>query len=178
MAARKKARPFLKAADSDVPVERSIESIKEMVRKYGASGFGMSEDYRNGVVQVSFVLNTPDGQHVPVQIPVRIQRVYDVLYGDAKLNGNQHATVSQVEQNRRHQAERTAWRQLHLLVEANLTAVQLGIVSIGEAFLAHTMVVTDDGRSERMSDYLERTAGALGHGVRALLASPSSTPKQ
>lgn len=173
---KRQARSFVKSADSDVPVERSIESIKEMVRKYGASGFGTSEDYRSGIVTVSFVLNTTARQqHVPVQIPVRIQRVYEALYGDSKASGNQHASPEQVERNRRAQAERTAWRQLHLLVEANLTAVQLGIISIGEAFLAHTMVVTDDGRTERMGDYLDRTAGALAPGVRALLASPEST---
>lgn len=172
MTAKAKPKTFVKAADSNVPVERSVEAIKDMVRKYGALGFGTSEDYHNGVITVSFVLNTPDGQHVPVQIPVRTQRVYDAMYGASRANANQHASAAQAEQNRRAQAERTAWRQLHLLVEANLTAVQLGIFSIGEAFLAHTMVVNDDGRSERMSDFLERTAGALAPGVRALLSSP------
>lgn len=171
---KRKSKNFVKAADSNVPVDRSVEAIKDMVRKYGASGFGTSEDYHNGVITVSFVLNTPHGQHVPVQIPVRVQRVYDAMYGSSQASGNQHATAEESEQNRRAQAERTAWRQLHLLVEANLTAVQLGIFSIGEAFLAHTMVVNDDGRSERMSDFLERTAGALAPGVRALLASPNA----
>lgn len=168
-----KRRMFVKAADSDVPVERSIQSIKDMVRKYGASGFGTSEDYRNGVVRVEFVLNTPDGGHVPVQIPVRIQRVFDALYSQERAaGGDRYKNDSAMQDRRRQQAERTAWRQLHLLVEANLTAVQLGIVTLGEAFMPHTMVVNDDGRTERMADFLERTAGALAPGVRALLAIP------
>jgi len=167
-----KATGFVKAATSDVLAVRSAAAIKDLVRKYGASGFGTSEDYARGIVTVSFVLNTEDGQHVPVQIPVRVQRVYDALYA-TKAGHNQHVSAAQSELNRRAQAERTAWRQLHLLVEANLIAVQLGIMSIGEAFMPHTMVVSDDGRSERMADYFTRTRGALGPGVRALLAAPA-----
>ena len=167
-----KAKGFVKAADSSVPAGKSAAAIKDLVRKYGASGFGTSEDYANGVVTVSFVLNTEDGQHVPVQIPVRIERVYASMY-PTKPGHNHIVSAAQSEQNRRAQAERTAWRQLHLLVEANLIAVQLGIMSLGEAFMPHTMVVSDDGRSERMADYFTRTRGALGPGVRALLAAPA-----
>jgi len=167
-----KAKLFVKAADSNVPAEKSVAAIKDLVRKYGASGFGTSEDYAQGVVTVSFVLNTDDGQHVPIQIPVRIQRVYDSLY-PTKPGHNQHVSAAQSEQNRRQQSERTAWRQLHIMVEANLIAVQLGIMSIGEAFMPHTMVVSEDGRSERMAEYFVRTRGALGPGVRALLAAPA-----
>jgi hypothetical protein len=168
-----KSKPFVKSADSDVPVEKSAAAIKDLMRRYGASGFGTSEDYANGVVTVSFVLNTDDGQHVPVQIPARIQRVYGVMYGQPRAaGGDRYKNDKAVPTARREQAERTAWRQLHLLVEANLIAVQLGIMSIGEAFMAHTMVVSQDGRSERMADYLARTQGALGPGVRALLAAP------
>ena len=166
-----KTKPFVKSAESNVSAEKSVAAIKDLVRKYGASGFGTSEDYAQGVVTVSFVLNTDDGQHVPVQIPVRIHRVYDAMY-PTKAGHNQHVSAAQSERNRRQQAERTAWRQLHLMVEANLVAVQLGIMSLGEAFLPHTMVVSQDGKSERMADYLTRTHGALGPGVRALLAAP------
>ena len=38
-----------------------------------------------------------------------------------------------------------------------------------DAFLAHMMVVTEEGKSERLGDYVERSAGILGPGVRALL---------
>lgn len=42
-----------------------------------------------------------------------------------------------------------------------------------DAFLAHMMVVTNDGKSERMGDFILRGASALGPGIRALL--PAST---
>lgn len=170
----KKPQTFVKAADSNVPVERSVEAIKQLVRKYGASGFGVSEDYRTQTVVVSFVLNGPDGGHMPVQIPVRIRRVYEALYGANPIKAsNQHMKAPEVEQRRQEQAERTAWRQLHLVVEALLTAVQLGITTLTEAFMGHVVVDTGNGRTERMADYLERTQGALAPGVRALLASPA-----
>jgi hypothetical protein len=71
------------------------------------------------------------------------------------------------------QAERVAWRNLVLWIDAALSAATVGVQTITEAFFAHTIVVDDGGRAERMVDYVERTGGAIGPGVRALL--PSST---
>jgi hypothetical protein len=179
VASRKKAKPFVKAADTDVPVEKSIEDVKTLVRRHGAAGFGVQEDYRTGRVVVSFVMNTEDGGHLPLQIPIDVNTVFDRMYGSVKNNpgSNQHArrTVGEASEVRRAQAERTAWRQLHLIIDALLTATSLGIMSLADAFMGHVVIVTDEGKSERMGDYLARTNGVLAPGVRALL--PSSTSR-
>jgi hypothetical protein len=167
----KKRRDFVKSADTDVPVEKSIEDIKTLVRRNGAAGFGVQEDYRTGRVMLSFVLNTSEGGHMPIQIPLDIQKVHEKMY--AGRQPNQFTNNEEHAQKRRDQAERTAWRQLFLIVDALLTANALGIMTLADAFLGHVVVVNDEGRSERMADYVARTQGVLAPGVRALLAAAS-----
>jgi hypothetical protein len=178
MPAKKRAsRPFVKAQDTDVPVERSREDIRALLKRYGAVGFGVQEDYAKGRVAVSFVLPAAGGGHVPIQIPIDIGRVYAAMYEQRKGGGLPHSKGPDAEERheqRREQAERTAWRQLYLIIDATLTAVQLGMMSISDVFLAHTMVVSEGGRSERMADYLARVQGALSTGVRALLPNPEA----
>lgn len=144
-----------------------MESIKTLVRRHGATGFGILEDYKSGISMVQFVL-IEGNDHIPIKIPVNVGRVYEMMYSHPN---DPFKNDKEKEVGRREQAERTAWRQLYLIIDATLTAHALGVMSISDAFLAHTMIVHDDGRSERMGDYVERSGGALGPGVRALLGS-------
>lgn len=169
MPRKKPSKPFVKAAASDVPVEKSIEDIKTLVRRHGAAGFGVQEDYRTGRVIVSFVLNAPDGGHLPLQIPMDVQKVKGLMWQRAA-----YETRPEHEEQRLAQAERTAWRQLHLIIDALLTATALGIMTLADAFMGHTVVVNDQGQSERMGDYLARMQGVLAPGVRALLPTPTT----
>lgn len=168
-------KSYVKAVDSVVAVDKSIAQIKKLVVEYGCSGFRVSEDYAKGTIVVTFVLNPPSGGHVPVDIPIQIDKVYDALYGDVKTNWNDRNPAA-TKQRRREQAARTAWRNMNLLIEASLSSVSLGVQTIEEVFMAHTLVALADGRTARMTDYLAQTAGALAPGVRALLASPLQEP--
>lgn len=169
---KKTAKPFVKAAATDVPVEKSVEDIKTLVRRHGAAGFGVQEDYQTGRVVVSFVLNTEDGGHLPLKIPMDVRLVHARMYEGTQAN--QYTNDPEHIARRLEQAERTAWRQLHLIIDALLTATTLGIMTLADAFLGHVVVVGDDGRSERMGDYVARTQGVLAPGVRALLPAASS----
>lgn len=171
------AKAYVKAVDSAVPVDRSIAQVKKLVQEYGASGFSVAEDYKTAIVTVTFVLNPPEGGHVPIQIPVRVDKVYAAIYGTKPISGNYKASTASIKAKRMEQAARTAWRNVHLLVEAALSSVSLGVQTIEEVFMAHTLVALDDGRTARMTDYLAQTGGALAPGVRALLASPLQEPK-
>lgn len=163
---------FVKSADTNVSVQESMESIKTLVRRHGATGFGVLEDYKTGMSSVQFVL-IEGNDHIPIKIPVNVGRVFNMLYPGYKDTSykDKFKNDDAVKNTRREQAERTAWRQLYLIIDATLTAHALGVMSISDAFLAHTMIVHDDGRSERMGDYVDRVGGALGPGVRALLGS-------
>lgn len=169
---KKSEKRFVKSADTNVSSQESIESIRALVRRHGATGFGVLEDYKTGVSSVQFVL-IEGNDRIPITIPVNVGRVYDMMYPREKVVGLNDPAKNRddIKANRREQAERTAWRQLYLIIDATLTAHALGVMSISDAFLAHTMIVHDDGRSERMGDYVDRVGGALGPGVRALLGA-------
>jgi len=50
------------------------------------------------------------------------------------------------------QACRTGWRALLLAIKAKLVTIDSGIETVDEAFLAHIVVPTDDGRSTRFGN--------------------------
>lgn len=162
---KRSAKKFVKSADTDVSVQESMESIRALVRRHGAVGFGVLEDYKTGMSTVQFAL-IQEERHVPISIPVNVKRVHELMYVRAPAHKDAAIALAREEQ-----AERTTWRQLYLIIDATLTAHTLGVMPLSDSFLAHTMVVHEDGRSERMGDYVDRVGGALGPGVRALLGA-------
>ena len=150
-----------------------------MLARYGATGFGYQRDLERGTIVLQFVIPDSAGKdapRVPVTLPIEIHRVYDALYGrpmkwDYTLKKNLHNPKG-YDAKKLEQAERVAWRNLVLWIDAALSAATIGMQTITEAFLAHTMIATDDGRTSRMMDYLNSRQGVLAPGVRALLPPP------
>ena len=177
MSAAKKRGRFVKSAESDVPVDKSVADIKDLVRKYGAVGFGVSENYESGMSVIELMLPDLPGEpaRVPFRIPVNVQRVYDVLYNQPRASGGDPYKESHAEA-RRQQAERTAWRHAFYTIEVALMTATLGGRPVSESLMADLVVVDNEGHRERMGDYLQRTGGTLAPGVRALLAPPRSEP--
>lgn len=185
MPARKRGadRPFVKSADTAASPANSRAEIERMLERYGAVGFGYQRNIEAGTIVVQFIVPDRPGKaepRVPVTLPVSIRRVYDALYGQTKKwvtvdgKGRYQHDPKGYDEEKFAQAERVAWRNLVLWIDAALSAAAIGLQTITEAFLAHTMVVGDDGRAERMADYLGRTHGALAPGVRALLPPPEA----
>lgn len=150
------------ARGTKVSVTGSIDEIKRTVRRFGATEFQYGESDTYGVVafsaadrKVRFTLAMPD-RNAP-------------RFMEAKVN--QHAGT----QRRSHdqaqalweQACAEKWRALSAVVKAKLVAVEVGISTFEEEFLAH--VVMPDGRTvyEQAKDTI-----ALGYSqgtVRPLL---------
>lgn len=160
-----RARRFVKAYSTDVPVSRSQVQLQETLRRYGATGFGVHQDYATGNVQVFF--RVPDEFKsetlIPVRLEVSTEPVFRALF--------HRSPPSYQRENSREwqQAERVAWRQLLLWVDAALSAASAGVQKISEAFLAHTLVQGSDGKARRVVDQMDEAAGG---NWRALLAAP------
>lgn len=194
---RKASRPFVKSADTQASAANSRAEVEKLLTRYGAVGFGYQVNLEAGTIVVQFVIPDRPGKNaakIPVTLPVSVRNVYDALYGrptkeeripDAERDADDRAKYPNAiryrtvhdpkgyDARKLEQAERVAWRNLVLWIDAALSAASIGVQTISEAFLAHTMIVSDDGRAERMMSYLERTQGVLAPGVRALL--PAST---
>lgn len=131
---------FVKSAGTDAPVANSKAAIEKMLIRYGASAFQVMQDYAHGRVVISFTLpnGSADRSMIPVEIPIDILRVFNALYtkdtytlADALASNNAHAWQK---------AERVAWRNLVLWIDAALSASSIGLQSISEAFFAHTLI--------------------------------------
>lgn len=159
---------FIKAANSSTPVSSSRTEIEKMLRRYGATGFGVQQEFDNDgyaeKVNVQFIVPDAPGSkaRVPVALPIEIRTVARKLYPKAK-------SYTQAQWQR---AERVAWRNLVLWIDAALSASAIGLQTITEAFFAHTVIQLEDGRTARLGEYIAATQSDLAPGVRALLAAP------
>lgn len=180
-----KAKPFVKSADTSSQVSSSKAELERMLRRYGATGFAVQQQFDDSqlpvAASVQFVVpdKAGDKARVPVSLPIEIRRVYDALYGRPthyvrKPDGTYGHVHDPKGYNttRLAQAERVAWRNLVLWIDAALSAASIGFQTITEAFFAHVVVKLDNGNTARMSEVVEAMQGQLPTGVRALLAAP------
>lgn len=163
--------PFVKSGTTEVPASRSQSELERLLRRYGASGFGVSSDYATGTVRVFF--RVPDAPKAPANIPVRLEvntkAVAEALFGKPRKAWERGRYVEHPTEQELAQAERVAWRQLVLWVDAALSAAAAGVQKISEAFLAHTLVRGSEGQVLRVVDQMDLAAGG---NWRALLPPP------
>ena len=157
---------FVKSATTKTPVANSRSELERMLTRYGCSSFSTQSDYETGRIMVGFVV--PDSMEagairIPVRLEINSREVCRALYGP--LPQGEHWTEHGIAQ-----AERVAWRQLVLWVDAALSAAAAGVQKISEAFLAHTLIRDGEGRVHRVVDQMDQAAGG---NWRALL--PAST---
>ena len=116
------------ASKTTVAPEKSRAEIEKTLKRYGAAAFSYGYDDERAVVmfaaagrKLRFELATP--------------RPEDFRYDAA---GRRRQTTQVM--TARDQAERQIWRALALVIKAKLEAVQSGIVSFEEEFLAHILL--------------------------------------
>jgi hypothetical protein len=157
------ARNFVKSADTKTPASQSQVGLEKLLRRYGATGFGVQSDYEKHIIRVTFrVPETPGSPTIiPVRLEVSIAAIARALFPQV-TSGNFSPYGWE-------QAERVAWRHLVLWVDAACSAANAGLQSMSEAFFAHVLTKDNTGRVARMVEHLE--LGQEG-GLRALLAPP------
>lgn len=142
-----------------VPVGRSVDQIRALVERFGASEFGIQYDPATGhPVAVSFKVRDPHlgGAFLPVALRAPFSVVLKQL-----LDARAFQPSTSERQRITEHAERVAWRNLHDFVRASLIAVQTGIMSLGEAFMASLVVTLPTGEAKRLGELAAE--GALLH---------------
>lgn len=131
----------IKSADSKVPVARSVAELERILQRYGCGKFGYSRDYRGGPAQVWFQVADEPGHEpmIPVRMEIDVEKVQKALW-DA---GYSHTME---------RAERVAWRNLVLWVDAACSASAIGMRKMSETFFADLVIEDEDGRPCRMFD--------------------------
>lgn len=119
------------AQKTTVPVERSRNEIEATLTRYGAQQFMYGWDA--GGAMIAFVVATEDGQkrtvrfHLP--LPSRDEHRFT-----HHSRGRRTASAAEGEWE---QACRQRWRALALVVKAKLEAVESGIATFEDEFLAY-----------------------------------------
>lgn len=124
------------AATTDVPSDRSRAQIEKTIARYGATQFAYGWDQGHALVgfrmkdrQVRFALPLPDRDSREFTLTPTARRQRSAAQAEAAYE----------------QAVRQRWRALALVIQAKLEAVESGIVTFEQEFLAHT--VMPDGRT-------------------------------
>lgn len=159
---------WVRSWDTEVPASRSQTELEQLLRRYGAKGYTLSSDYTNGTVVIAFTiprdwqdsaLGTAD-----IQMALGFKDTLKRLRGMQKFKDKVSRMSSQNQQTwPMEQAERVAWRQLIMLVEAGLNAAASGLQTVEEAFFAHTMIQLGSGR-HRAIDVVKEARKALPPG--------------
>lgn len=122
--------------------QQTIAEIQMMLSDYGVSAM-MTEYDGKQVSAVSFKMNV-EGKEFPFRMPCNWRGVYEVLkqpeYNRIPLRDKET------------QAPRVAWRILHEWIRAQLSLVEVNMVTIPQVFLPYTIM--SDGRtlSERVAE--------------------------
>lgn len=122
------------ASQTQVPVERSRAEIERTLARYGAEQFIYGWD-RAGAV-IGFVVTTEGGQKRQVRFQLPLP---DRADPDFTHHSRGRRTDTEIER-RYEQACRQRWRALALVVKAKLEAVEAGIATFEDEFLAYTML--------------------------------------
>jgi hypothetical protein len=119
------------AADTKVPVSQSRTEIERTLLRYGATAFAYGQDQHGATIafeafarRIQFHLPLPRRDDPAIALTPTSKQPRTKAQVDAALA----------------QAERARWRALLLIIKAKLEAIEAGVVSPDDEFLAHTML--------------------------------------
>ena len=147
------------AAATEVPVERSRAEIERLVNRYGATGFA----YMHATGKAVIVFEMAQ-RRVMFELPLPRRDDFKRT-GARNLERSPEAALAAWEQ-----ACRSAWRALRLVIQAKLEAVESGITTFEDEFLAH--IVLPDGQT--VSQHVRPRIAAIysGEKMQPLLPGP------
>lgn len=114
----------LKNYTSEVPVERTLQNIQKILSSNGADR--VTIEYFKGIaVGVFFVINT-NNKPLQIKLPARLEKVPYALYGR-----DVHS------EKEKQQVYRTAWKNIHDWIDAQMALVKTDMVKMEEVFLPY-----------------------------------------
>lgn len=146
------------AAQTSVSVERSKAEIESTVARYGASRFFSAWD--ESAALVGFQM---EGRTVQFRLPLPDKEDF------ATTPGGRRRRNAEGKHNAWEQAQRARWRALLLCIKAKLESVESGIETFEEAFLAHILVVDNEGRQMTVGERMIPQIGELYAGGKPRL---------
>lgn len=149
------------AADTSVTPERSRSEIERTLERYGADSFAYG--WEEGRAVIGFRAH---GKYVRFSLPMPSRQAQEF-----RLTATGQVRSDNAAEEAWRKAVRQRWRALALMVKAKLEAVESGIVTFEEEFMAH--LVLPDGRTtgEALLPQVEEAyeLGTMPAGIAGLL---------
>lgn len=123
------------ASQTTVSSERSRAEIEAVLRRYGADQFAYGWDQQ--FAMIGFQVN---GRNIRFRLPLPDRADQRFTFTPTRKRRTAEAAEKEYEQ-----AVRQRWRALLLVIKAKLEAVESGIVTFEDEFLAHMLL--PDGRT-------------------------------
>lgn len=142
------------AKETTVSIAKSRAEIEETVMRYGADQFGsaIDQEHRRAVIQFR-IRRAESGLLVRFALPMPDPKE-DAFTKDRRYSWR---TVTDAESTRRYdQTCRQRWRALLLCIKAKLEAVECGITTFEEEFLAHIVLPNGQTMGEHTMPQLAR----------------------
>lgn len=138
------------AKGTTVAIETTSQQIKTMLRKFGAEAYGTFENDTSATI--AFRLND---LNIRMTVPLPDRWSEQITHAVQGARGRQERSASQAEKVWE-QACRERWRALHLCIKAKLEAVDAGVETIEDTFLAHVQTDTGETIGERLKPQLRQ----------------------
>jgi hypothetical protein len=156
------------AQNTSVPVERSRNEIEATLLRYGAAQFMYG--WENTGAIIAFVVETPQGKRqvrFELPLPSRDERRF--------THHSQGTRTASAAEKMWEQACRQRWRALLLVVKAKLEAVESGIATFEDEFLAYIMLPDGNTVSQLLAPQLQAAydpdRGTMPPGLRLALGT-------
>ncbi len=139
------------ARHTGVPVERSRGEIESILGRYGATAFGYMADQTKAMIQfqaknirIRFILPMPSPEDPEIKFKTHRGEVRTWL---PRSSSNVKTLLEQ--------SCRQRWRALALAIKAKLEAVQAGIATFEDEFMAHIVLPGGKTVSETITPSIE-----------------------
>ena len=143
---RSGCRMTIYASNTSVPTERSKAEIERMLTRYGASRFGAGWDETGATI-----LFEVHGRRVRFHLPLPDPNAREYTHTPGRGSRRSTEDARQAWE----QGCRARWRALVLIVKAKLEAVESGVTTFEDEFLAHFVTATGQTIGEMLGPALE-----------------------
>lgn len=147
------------AQNTDVSIDRSKAEIEHTLERFGATGFMSGWDSEKNTAMISFRLR---GRYMRFRLDLPDPNDQAFIY--KKINQTAYREKRTAVQARAvwEQACKERWRALSLLIKAKLAAIESGVVSLDDEFLASVLLPDQRTVGEWMQPQVQQ-AYASGH---------------
>jgi hypothetical protein len=137
-------KKLIKNYTTDIPVERTIAEIQQLLVHNGARGIALEYDERGSIKDIFFKVIV-NKRELPFRLPAKADKVYTALH-----EGTPDHYHTRYGNQWRAEAERIAWRICKTWLEAQITLINLEQAKIEEVFLPYLILPGDKTLFETM----------------------------